>query len=224
MKITFLGTGAADWNGKYSEKSENRFYSSALIDGVLLIDPGPHIFISSEIHGIDLSNVKYVINTHSHSDHFCIESLRKLEKSGAEFIPFLENETREFGGYRVSSFRANHGTCTDAVHFLICDGKKSLYYALDGAWLMYDEIEALKKGTDAIVLDCTVGEQKGDYRIFEHNNIRMVNEMKETMKPYVKKFMASHFAKTLHKDRKELEKALSSFGIKAAYDGLTEDI
>jgi len=42
MKITFLGTGAADWPLQREEKmKEFRRLSSALIDGVLLIDPGP---------------------------------------------------------------------------------------------------------------------------------------------------------------------------------------
>ena len=44
MKIEFLGTGAADWPlTKPEEYTEFRRLSSALIDDVLLIDPGPQV-------------------------------------------------------------------------------------------------------------------------------------------------------------------------------------
>jgi len=44
MKITFLGTGAADWPlERPSEYTEFRRLSSALIDETLLIDPGPQV-------------------------------------------------------------------------------------------------------------------------------------------------------------------------------------
>ena len=45
MKITFLGTGAADCPLKRRDSmTEFRRLSSALIDDVLLIDPGPQIW------------------------------------------------------------------------------------------------------------------------------------------------------------------------------------
>ena len=44
MKITFLGTGAADWPAKKTENlTEFRRFSPALIDDILLIDPGPQV-------------------------------------------------------------------------------------------------------------------------------------------------------------------------------------
>ena len=44
MKIKFLGTGAADWPIEKPENiTEYRRLSSALIDGVLLVDPGPQV-------------------------------------------------------------------------------------------------------------------------------------------------------------------------------------
>ena len=49
MKLTFLGTGAADWNiNSYDAMPFFRRNSSALIDGTLLIDPGPHVFHFAE--------------------------------------------------------------------------------------------------------------------------------------------------------------------------------
>ena len=52
MELLFLGTGAADWN--ISKRVEGEFFrrfSSALVDGALLIDPGPHIFDFAEKNG-----------------------------------------------------------------------------------------------------------------------------------------------------------------------------
>jgi phosphoribosyl 1,2-cyclic phosphodiesterase len=83
MKLTFLGTGAADWH--YPLQSDGistsyRRFCSAIIDGSLLIDPGPHIFDYAEkTDQPDLFNrVKYVIVTHSHGDHFNVDSIKRL--------------------------------------------------------------------------------------------------------------------------------------------------
>ena len=98
MKIKFLGTGAADWAPESLDSNgRHRYFSSALIDDVLLIDPGPHIFESAEKYCIDLSSVKYIINTHPHSDHLHKENLEKLVSAGAEFTVFHGKEHKELG-------------------------------------------------------------------------------------------------------------------------------
>ena len=52
MKLTFLGTGAADWDiNQYDAMPEFRRFSSALVNDDLLIDPGPHIFHFCEQNG-----------------------------------------------------------------------------------------------------------------------------------------------------------------------------
>ncbi|MBP1587209.1 MAG: MBL fold metallo-hydrolase [Clostridia bacterium] len=224
MRIQFLGTGAADWKAVPEDHPGYRYFSSAVIDGELLIDPGPDVFKSGERYNIDLSGIKYVINTHRHGDHFTVNTLQRLLDAGAEFIPLRVGETVQLSRCSVSAFAANHGTCPDAVHFLIDDGDKRLYYALDGAWLLYEEYQALKRGADLLVLDATIGDVPGDYRIFEHNNLNMVREMRETLRPYVKEFIVSHMALTLHGTHEELEKALAACGIKAARDGLEIEI
>ena len=69
MKVTFLGTGAADWDIKaYVPGQFHRRFSSALINDDLLIDPGPHIFHFCEQNGTPslLDGVKNIIVTHSH--------------------------------------------------------------------------------------------------------------------------------------------------------------
>ena len=226
MKITFLGTGAADWPlERPAEYTEFRRLSSALIDETLLIDPGPQV--PEALRGLqkDPAGIRFVINTHRHSDHFNAETLAFLEAAGAAFIPLTAGEERVLGKYTLRAYRANHGTATDAVHFLISDGEKTLFYGLDGAWLLYDEVQAIKTHKpDLAVLDGTIGEQEGDYRIFEHNNLRMVREMQMTLAPYVGRFCISHMAKKLHPDHRTLSEKMAETNILVAYDGMEIEI
>lgn len=220
IDIIFPGTSAADCKAASNNNKSHKFFSSAVINGELLIDFGPDIFEAAAAAGVSLSDIKYIINTHRHSDHFSTSALKELCAGGAKFFVFSYGETKEIGPYRITAFKGNHGTCENTAHFLIEDGKSSVYYALDGAWLLYEEISAIKKGIDLLVLDGTVGDTLGDYRIFEHNNLRMVEEILFTLKPYVGKTVISHIAPTLHKPQKELEQRMSISGIRTAFDGM----
>ena len=225
MKLHFLGTGAADWQLAEKDSSEYRFFSSALIDGVLLIDPGPHVFLSAEKFSIDLSNIKYIINTHKHSDHYSEDTVNALALNGAEFIDFVAGETKKIGEYTISAFEANHSTAEKAVHFIIEREEKSIFYGLDGAWLLYDEVKAIKeKGIDLAVLDATIGNIYGDYRIFEHNNLTMVKEIKASLNNHIKRFVISHLAYTLHEKHDYLSKEMQLFDIETAFDNFITEI
>lgn len=82
MKIQFLGTGAAegvpaefcncDFCKSIREVGESEFRTRAqvLIDGVLSIDFPPDAYYHSLKFGVNLSDVKYLLVTHSHMDHF----------------------------------------------------------------------------------------------------------------------------------------------------------
>lgn len=138
MKVTFLGTGAADWDiHAYVPGQFHRRFSSILINDDLLVDPGPHIFHFCEQNGTPdlLDGVKNIIVTHSHGDHFTPETVvrlcvgkdctvwadpackRKLirmlgEETAAEikFVETKRNRDYEIGGYKVTSLRSNHAT------------------------------------------------------------------------------------------------------------------
>ncbi len=138
MKLTFLGTGAADWDiNAYQAGIPHRRFSSALIGDDLLIDPGPHIFHFAEEAGTpDLyAGVKNIIVTHSHADHFqpaCVARLcldrdcilwgdaacyrklvRALGQDTADRIKFVEtalNRDYTIGDYTVTPLRSNHAT------------------------------------------------------------------------------------------------------------------
>jgi len=227
MKIKFLGTGAADWDISKACSDKNfRRFSSAVIDDCILVDPGPCVYEFSETFGYPLNTIKYIINTHRHGDHFNTDTISALSAAGAEFIDFKAGDCKNIENYKISAYAANHSTCTEAVHFIISkiDGaetEKSLFYGLDGAWLLYDEVAAIKKHKpDVAVLDATIGDIPGDYRIFEHNNLGMVREMQQTLMPFVKTFIISHMARTLHDPHDILEKNMAEFGIVTAYDGM----
>ena len=226
MKITFLGTGAADWPRKRPEEyKEFRRLSSALIDDELLIDPGPQVPEALEELKKDPKSIKYVINTHSHSDHFSAETLAYLENMGASFIQLADGDVKSMGKYTVKAYKANHATCKNTVHFIISDGERTIFYGLDGAWLLYEEYRAIKEHKpDFAVFDATIGFRDGDFRIFEHNDINMVLEMQKTLKPYIKRFCISHMARTLHTDHKTLCEKMREYCIDVAYDGMETEI
>ena len=173
MKLTFLGTGAADWDiNAYVPGQCHRRFSSVLIHseamaGDLLIDPGPHIFHFAEQNGTPAlyDNVRNVLVTHTHADHFTPETVERLcagrdctlwgdpvcmkkliHSLGAERasrIRFVETTVcRPFpymiGGYTVYAMRSNHdsGDPTETTRlYVIGDGERMLYYGCDSAWI-----------------------------------------------------------------------------------------
>lgn len=87
MRITFLGTAAAEgWPALFCEcpacqKAREkggkniRSRSSALINDDLLIDFPPDTYMHAINNGFSLAQVKYLLVTHSHQDHFYPEDL-----------------------------------------------------------------------------------------------------------------------------------------------------
>lgn len=224
MKITFLGTGAADWKLRLHKDMDGfRRNSSLLIDDCFLIDPGPDVPDALSTFTKNAEQIKYIINTHDHDDHYNEKTVEYL--SGARFYPLAAGQTQSIGKYTVTALRANHSTCENAVHFIISDGKTRLFYGLDSSWLMYDEVEAIMKhGIDLAILDATVGNVPGDYRIFEHNNLNMVIEMKLSLEKYVRRFFISHMARTLHTSHAELVDDMKKHDIEVAFDGCEIEI
>ena len=218
MKILFLGTGAADWSQERDGK-EFRRNSSALIDGCLLIDPGPGVIDAINEYSVDISMIKYILNTHRHEDHFNNDTLEILKTNGVEVFDFEEEEQKNIGKYKIKAVKANHPVPT--LHYIISDGKSRIFYGLDGAWLMYNEVQAIKEEkVDFAIFDATIGFIDGDYRIFEHNNLNMVLEMKKTLLPYIDRFCISHMARTLHDEHKVLEEQMRKHDVEVAFDGM----
>lgn len=82
MKITYLGTGAAEgWPAVFCRcdackraaklgGKNLRTRSQAMIDRTLLIDLPPDTYMHRMMHHMDLSGVQSLFVTHSHQDHF----------------------------------------------------------------------------------------------------------------------------------------------------------
>jgi phosphoribosyl 1,2-cyclic phosphodiesterase len=82
MKLTFLGTAAATalplpfcncdicLAAKKTKGKDIRKRSSVVINDDLLIDLGPDSINACYHYNVDLSKIKYILQTHAHSDHF----------------------------------------------------------------------------------------------------------------------------------------------------------
>lgn len=264
MKLLCLGTGAADWKiADRADGMEWRRFCSSLLDGRVLVDPGPHVFDYMEKNQCPdlLSGVKDIIVTHSHGDHYQPATVERIARENGgialwgsfacrdklirafgdaifetvEFRELHEFENVEIAGYRMLVLPANHSTDIPEeipFHYAITDGEKSLYYALDGAWLLRSEWNAIRAGGwvfDAIVMDATMGDCPGDFRIFEHNTIGMIEIMQETFRSRKRlrdegRIYANHMARTLHTDHETLVKRLQPSGIAVCYDGMEIEV
>ena len=219
MKILFLGTGAADFPQDKTGVVGFRRTASVLIDEKILIDPGPWVLDAIEEYGVDVSKIKYILNTHLHDDHYCQKTVDYLVSQGAQFIETKDKDVLTLDEYTVEAYKGNH--TIEVCHFIIKDGKKCLFYALDGAWLQYEEILAVwKNKPDLAVFDATVGFIEKDWRVFEHNNLQMVIEMKKSIDTDIKQYVISHMAYTLHTDHDTLSAEMEKHGFVTAYDGL----
>ena len=244
MKLDFLGTGAADWNGP-DERGEYRRFTSTLIDGCLLIDVNPEVLELIP----DKSRVTAVAFTHSHSDHFDIGALRALapctvyaheswageiEGEGLRVVPLKTGrDETTVTGHVLTALPANHHTekaYETPLHYLIERDAVRILYATDGAWMCNDvEFIAGERVLHAAVFDATIGDGfAGDYRIFGHNSIDMIRMMLAALfgcGRLVKDapVFLTHMARTLHGTQAEIEAKLEKPLI-AAYDGFSAEV
>lgn len=244
MKLHFLGTGAADWNGP-DERGECRRFTSTLLDGCLLIDVNPDVLAMIP----DRAAVTDVAFTHSHSDHFNPDALRALAPcrvyaheswageitgDGLEVVPLKVGEPAQTSsGHVLTPMPANHSTERKAeqpLHYLVEKGGVRILYATDGAWLLNQEHHIIgDKVLHAAVFDATIGDGfDGDWRIFEHNSIDMVRLMVRTLQKQGRladgaPVFLTHLARTLHGSQDGIRARLES-PLVAACDGFVVDI
>lgn len=244
-----MGTGAADGIhaefGDFSDRNMRRC-SAALLDGHVLLDCGPHIMNALESAGVDPGAITDVVLTHLHGDHFSPENVAKIAAAGERElhlwfreggdVPAMEGcrlhpmplfAACERDGYTFTGVPANHDPQTHPQHLFVEREGKKLYYGTDGAWMLYETVQYLQnKRCDAAVLDCTVGDYAGDYRMGEHNSIPMVRLMKASMLTLgiIREdsgVYLTHMAMCLHKGHEETAAACAGDGITVAYDGLS---
>jgi phosphoribosyl 1,2-cyclic phosphate phosphodiesterase len=250
MELLFLGTGAADFSpalsgplGKSLADRSLRRSTSTLLDGTILFDAGPHTPDCLALNGVDASRITDVLFTHLHSDHYNKDSLAAIAAAGKRTlrvwfredgaVPLLPNtelhpmkigETYDVSGYTVTALEANHDYFP--LHYSVEKDGCRLFYGLDGAWLPYHTYYAMReKRYDVMVLDCTVGDYEGDFRLCEHNSVPMLRMMLKSFATWGVSdektlVVADHIARTLHKSHEELAAILEKDGMLPAYDGM----
>lgn len=131
LHVRFLGTGAADWNGR-DDRGELRRLSSVLLDGKVLIDftPTDEDMIPAGIQP------EVIFYTHSHGDHYNPKAALKLglrrihlgsswvERAKADFekasketdlkvpeiVPLSPGDKVTICGMTITALPANHAT------------------------------------------------------------------------------------------------------------------
>jgi phosphoribosyl 1,2-cyclic phosphate phosphodiesterase len=134
------------------------------------------------------------------------------------------------GGLTLTGLSANHDPVTAPQHLLFEKNGKKLFYGCDGAWMMTETFNFLRnKELDVMILDATVGDYEGDYRMAEHNSIPMIRLMIPSLKTGEivtenTKIYLSHIAPRLHKPHAETAEIVKKDGLFVAYDGLSIEI
>ena len=96
MKITYLGTGAAEGipamfctcelctKARHDKNKEIRTRSQCVINDDLLIDFPADTYYHFLLNDINMSKIKYIVITHSHQDHFYPEDIALNSPSFSE--------------------------------------------------------------------------------------------------------------------------------------------
>ena len=255
FEIIFLGTCACDFSPRLETDLKDKLdkdarrASSMLIDSKYLVDLGPHALDSIRILGIDASEITDVFITHTHDDHYDEQSILALangrekplrlwmrEGASAPDSPYIEPKYMTlFEKYCiddlvVTPMIANHDKTATPQHLFIERGEEKIFYGCDGAWLINDTYYAIMKSHLTLaVLDCTVGDYEGDYRIAEHNSIPMLRQLLPSLRGIgaideKTKVYFSHLAPSLHASHEKTVEIAREMGACVAYDGLKIEV
>ena len=204
MTLTFVGTGAADWDWQ-SFPPGTRGACATLVGSSCLIDCGTATPRNLAAAGIRPAAVRNLLVTHAHPDHFRPDAVAELARAARRTLrvwasplalaelpdgpfekrPLEAGRAFRAGAARVTALPANHFVrAGDAsFHFLVVAGGRRLLYATDGAWMLAEEkrlLAAALKGAplDAVVWDATRGATPDDYRFADHNNLKMIDALR----------------------------------------------
>lgn len=197
MEVLLLGTGAADGIPNpfchcetctdHRERGELRTPTSVLVDGRLLIDPGPEAPRQVSRYGRDLSGLVSIMAGHAHSDHLDGAVLMHrgwvtdaplqvvgpapvvawsrqwvdAGQGGISFTTVTAGDTLEVAGYRVGVLAAAHEAFGEAVCYLIEDDSAALLYATDTGPLPEPTLARLAgRRVDLVLLEETFGHRR----------------------------------------------------------------
>ncbi len=168
MHVTLLGTGGGSgWPHPFctcaschaaAVEGEIRAHTSALVDGVLLLDCGQDVPRSAVRLGIGLERVRHVLITHDHHDHAngaallwrrwagrsepldvlgpraALDALAMWlppDSPGVSFRPLLAGETVTLDGYTVRALAAEHDSDGALIYDVTAPDGRRLLYATD---------------------------------------------------------------------------------------------
>ena len=201
MKIQFIGTGAADFDWSEYGKPGVLGSTSTLLDDHVLIDCGPTVPAALARFNADAAEITDIVITHNHSDHFDMESVKKIAGNGkirlfgspqvcaeaevcCEVHPVSYGCRFQVAGFDFLALPANHAVedpYEDTFLYVISGGGRTLLYALDTAWFSSRAKRFL--GTsylDGIIWDATMSEA-GDWRVFDHSDPTMFRVIRKTL-------------------------------------------
>ena len=196
MKLTYLGTAAAEGfpalfcNCEYCNKARRlggkniRTRSQSLINDDLLIDFPADTYAHFLKNGIEGDRIKYLLITHSHSDHFypndlfmkhtyfahnmrvpaikllCSEAVYKMfdqKPQNVDITVASPYEKIDLGDYRITPLPARHMKESGCLIYII-EGEKTVLYAHDTGYFYDGVFEYIEKNDihfDMVTLDCT---------------------------------------------------------------------
>jgi adenosylcobinamide kinase/adenosylcobinamide-phosphate guanylyltransferase len=211
MEVLLLGTGSSDGIPNafcrcatctdYRARGELRTNTSVLVDGRLLIDPGPEAPRQATRFGHDLADLPAILAGHAHDDHLAPSALMHRSwvtdaplvvagpapvitasrawldphQTSVTFTELTAGDQMRLDGYRVLALPAYHHALGEALCYLIGDGSTVLLYLTDTGPLP-DATWQLLDGhrADLVLLEETFGtaEGKGEH----HHNLRTFAE------------------------------------------------
>jgi phosphoribosyl 1,2-cyclic phosphate phosphodiesterase len=173
VELLYLGTAAAEGYpalfcscdhcraAREAGGRDLRRRTAALIDGELLIDVGPDLLASAHALNLSLDRVRWVLQTHGHSDHLlesnfnfreqgftgttpewwelcgsqptidAIAAYGRLEQKRLTLRAVTAFETFSLGPYTVTALRARHDMRIDPLFYAIRRGESALLWAND---------------------------------------------------------------------------------------------
>ncbi|NLK07929.1 MAG: hypothetical protein GX316_04420 [Firmicutes bacterium] len=181
MDIFYLGTGASEgWPALFCQCSacakarelggkNLRSRTSVQIDGEYKFDVPPDTYHHVLTHGLNLSNIKHLIVTHCHGDHYYWQELQhrsapfahiyddtgldvygdvwveeladweRLARGGIRFNLIEANSSYDVGDARLHAFQANHFIDKGALIYVFEKDGISLLYGNDTGFF-YEEV------------------------------------------------------------------------------------